>query len=306
MRRSSSRVSCLVAIAISLHAPLGAAQTATEIDNAKTLYNQGLDLREAGDHIGALTFFRVAFARVRSPIVGLDLAREHVALGELVEGLTIARSIASLPVAAEETDNSAKARSDAAKLAIDLEKRVATIELQVPPNTIIILDGAALTAADAAHRVVNPGKHVLLVTTGALARHDLTLAEGEVKRIVVQAPAPAVVAAPREIAPKRNYTLTYSGLGIAAAGLVAGTITGVLAMSRADDVHDRCGANGPCGTDVSDDIRTVRALGTASTVSFAIAGGGLLLSAFGWVRERERVPITPIVSLGGVGLAGSF
>lgn len=299
------RVSCLVAIAIASHTLVAAAQTSPDVETAKALYNQGLDLREAGDHVGALTFFRVAFARVQSPIVGLDLAREHVAALELVEALTVAESIAKIPVAPEETDKSATARADAAKLVTELQKRVATLEIVTPPGSLVVLDGVQLTPADAAHHRVSPGKHLLLVSAATLVRHDLVLGEGEVRKVVVDAPRPpptTLAPPPRDPAPTRSYTLTYSGLGIASAGLLVGSITGVLALTRADSVHDRC-ANGNCPNDVADDVSGVRALGTTSTISFAVAGGGLLLAAFGYVRERS---VAPVVGLGTIGVTGTF
>ncbi len=305
MRPFFRRMSSLLAIALASHTCIASADPPPDdVESAKSFYNQGLDLREAGDHIGAMTFFRVAFARVRSPIVGLDLAREHVALGDLVAALTIAESIDKIPVAPEETDKSATARADAVKLTSELQKRVATLEVVAPADALIVLDGARVTPAEIAHRRVNPGKHVVFVSTTTVVHHDLDLKAGELRKLVVEAKAaPAPIAPiPREPATKRSYTLTYTGLGIATAGLVAGTITGVLALSRADSVHDRCG-NTSCPSDVGDDVHTVRVLGTTSTISFAVAGGGLLLAAFGYVHERS---LTPVVGLGTIGLTGTF
>jgi hypothetical protein len=303
MRRSISACAVIVALfsAAVVHADAA--------EHAKTLYNEGLDLRDNGDHAGAKKMFEAALARVRSPIVALDLAREHAALGEVVAAQAVAESIAKIPVAAEETEKSTVARAEAAKLAAELEKRVAVLQIVTGP-ALIVIDGVHVDPVDAARRRVDPGKHTVHV---GLSRYDVDLKEGEVKRIVVDVPASPVVApiapapAKNDVAPPR-YTLTYVGLATAGAGLAVGTITGILALSRADSARDKCDADGRCSTDVSRDVSAVRTLGTISTISFAVSGAGLILAAFGYtqVHESKHATVRPWIGVASAGLSGSF
>jgi hypothetical protein len=302
MRRSTS--AWLVAVAL-----LSSSAAAEEsVEKAKTLYNSGLDLRDAGDHKGAKKMFEAALAAVKSPIVALDLAREHVALGELVAALEVASSVAAIPMAPEETEKSALARAEAAKLAVALEKRVATIVVAGPPNALLVIDG---TRVETASKRVDPGKHTVFVGS-VLTRFDVDLKEGETKKIVVDTPAPVVVPppAPPPVVERKSHTLTYVGLSTTGVGLVVGTITGVLAISRADSVRDRCSPSGECAPSASSDLSAVRTLGTISTISFAVAGSGLVLAAFGWVRDSESKPqhalVRPWLGVGSAGVVGSF
>jgi hypothetical protein len=299
MRRSFS------ALLVMAGAMLAATAHADPAEQAKTLYNQGLELRESGDHVGAKKMFEAAFVRVRSPIVALDLAREQVVLGELVGALTTASFIATIPLLPEETEKSAAARADAAKLVTDLEKRVAIIEVVSAP-ALIVVDGSRVE--NASHLRVDPGKHVVYVN---LMRYDVALKEGETKRIVVETPkTPEPVdkpIAPRDDA-RPSYTVTYIGLTTAGVGLVAGTITGIMALSKADSTRDKCDGSGLCGSDVSRDVSSVRTLGTVSTVSFAVAGGGLILAAFGYVRanESKHAGVRPWIGVASAGISGAF
>ena len=71
----------LVFSATSVHAddsaPIGAAPA--EVEKARLLYNEALDLRDAGDKKGALQFFLSAFSHVKSPVqAGFQLSLQFV------------------------------------------------------------------------------------------------------------------------------------------------------------------------------------------------------------------------------------
>ncbi|MBI2388368.1 MAG: tetratricopeptide repeat protein [Deltaproteobacteria bacterium] len=291
-----------------LAAPAGAQPAPIDVEKATVLYNEGLERRDAGDHAAALDLFRTAYARVPSPVIGLDLAREHLHFGQLVQALAIAQAVVRLPVAPEETEKSATARAEAARLAGELPKRIPKLRVLAPPGATVLVDGRLVPSAELGGLAVDPGKHEVIVASASATKHEVTVAEGEVRDVSVAPPAPPPSAPPPIASPRPSYTLTYVGLATAGAGLVAGTVTGLLALSYAQNVHEGC-AGGRCPSDLGDDLRASRTLGTISTISFATAAGGVVLAAYGWLRATDR-PSTPRVGAAVVptpfGVSASF
>ena len=86
---SSRRVSraLLVGVVLAFGAPGVARADPTEADlaQARELRNQGRELRAAGDLRGALAKFKAAHAVGQTAVTGIELARTHAALGEIVE-----------------------------------------------------------------------------------------------------------------------------------------------------------------------------------------------------------------------------
>jgi hypothetical protein len=106
--------------------------------------------------------------------------------------------------------------------------------------------------------------------------------------------------------------LVYGGLGIAAVGVVVGSITGLMAVSRLSSVKDQCNGS-TCPTSVDGDLQSVRALGDVSTISFAAAGTGAavgIVAAFLWPRRAQttgaELRMVPWISSEGAGVTGSF
>jgi hypothetical protein len=107
-------------------------------------------------------------------------------------------------------------------------------------------------------------------------------------------------------------------MGIGAAGLVTGVITGIIAMGDHSSLMDNVCAKGPCGqsdlTSYQSSTSSYQTMGTISTIGF-IAGG--VLAAGGAIlfftapsgsasSTGEGAHVAPYVGLGHAGLAGSF
>jgi hypothetical protein len=289
---------------------------APETEKAKVLYNEGLDLRDGGDHEGALRLFQVAWSHVRSPVVGLDLAKELVRAGRLVEGLEVAEAIGKLPVAPEETENSAKARTEATTLAESLRTRVVPLKVRVTGMpAIITLDGVTVSAAELENKRLDPGKHTVVVVYASAIRREVLAKEGQPIELAFAEPPPSLATKtelPPE-APKPSYVLAYTGLGVAGAGLVVGTYFGLVAVARANEVRDACSVDGLCPKERESTLHSSRVYATISTIGFAVGAGGLILSGVGFLRAHESkseapktAHVTPFVGLGSIGLSGAF
>ena len=140
--------------------------------------------------------------------------------------------------------------------------------------------------------------------------------------IVAQPPVQTVSAPPVDLskpAPSTRGTsaFVYLGFTLAGAGIVAGAITGVLAFSSASNVSGACSGT-TCPKSVDSDLQTGRSMATYSTVSFIVAGGGLVMGVMGLFmsggksssgdakREESPAHVSPWIGLGSAGLRGSF
>src|ERR1019366_10325032 len=133
---------------------------------------EGKELRAAGDLPGAIGKLQAAHALGNTPVTGIELARTYATAGKLVEGREVALQVARIPVASDETEKSADARAEAAKLAEDLRPRIPTLTARVSgvgPDEVMHLsiDGAAVPdVAVREPQKVNPGKHEVVVRVG--------------------------------------------------------------------------------------------------------------------------------------------
>ncbi len=291
---------------------------ANDVEKAKLLYNEGLDLRDIGDHKGALLMFQAAFRHVPSPIIGLDLARAHEKLGQLVEALEVATAVGKMPIVVEETPKSAGAREEAAKMAKELPKRIASVKIAAPadPDATVTIDGVVVPASELGSvKQLNPGKHVIVLRSGPEVRREVELGEGENKELSLAVEKKSHAAEPT--APGREHRptnwLAVTGFTAAGVGLVFGSITGFIAFSKTSTLSSACASNGVCPPGQEDNIRLSRTMGNLSTVFFIIGGVGAGVGIVGLLRGTPSVAsppksgsITPWIGVGSVGVSGAF
>jgi hypothetical protein len=79
---------------------------------------------------------------------------------------------------------------------------------------------------------------------------------------------------------RRTHPLTYVGLVTAGIGVGVGTVTGAMALSQASTLKSDC-PGGRCPPDTHDALHRASALGTTSTIAFAVAGVGAVLLVTG-------------------------
>lgn len=290
-------------------APPTGQPSATDLETARALYNQGKDLRARGDLAGALEKLRVAHELGRTPITGIELARTHEAMGHLVEAREVCLGIARMPVAGDETERSIAARRDAAKLADDLKPRIPSlgIELEGVPtgHSPVVMIDRVVVPNDTLHepRKMNPGKHevVAKMPRGPEASAMIDLAEGQTRTVnlrvppeaagtealppgaVVISPPPGQVPArqggPQGEQPRRAHHGGANGLAIAGfvvggAGVAIGAVTGLVALSKASDLEKKC-PDKECPLDAQGDRKSAVAYANVSTVAFVIGGIGI-------------------------------
>jgi hypothetical protein len=216
----------------------------------------------------------------------------------------------------------------AAELTID-------VSLAPPPNLVIKRNGTPIDrAAYGVSKRVDPGEYALVAEIDgkvAWERH-VTLAPGDKARVDVpwlesSKPRPIVTVIPAELtvttAPRptssasTTRTLAYFAGGIGVGGLVAGAVTGFLALHDKGVVDDNCPMR-RCNAAGRDALESARASATVSTIGFSVGLAGTVGAVVLWVASSDKpksssdakVTVRPLFFAGDrgatVGLAGAF
>ncbi len=307
--------------------------SASDLESARSALLQGRALRGKGDLAGALEKFKAAHALAHTPVTGIELAKTHAALGQPVEARDICFAVGRMPITREETSRSREARDEANTLAEAMKDKVATltVTLKTPGQqaALVKVDGVEVPAVALTEgRKVNPGKHVVSarIGDGPEATVTATLREGETKAVELAPEAPKVGKGPDPLPPppppeverKTLSPLVPIGFGVGAAGLLVGSIAGVLALGKKGDLN--CQANpgspslcydSPSGSSAATTLSSARSVALVSTVGFVVAGVGAAVGVVGLltpgtVRVGKQGRISPYFDGLGTGLHGTF
>ena len=97
----------IVTATLAIAASAGAEPNAADLDTARGLYVEGLELRDAGKLEMSLARFKAAHALAATPITSLELGRAHTLLAELVEAREVLLSVERMPVQSGESPKAA-------------------------------------------------------------------------------------------------------------------------------------------------------------------------------------------------------
>ncbi len=338
MTTSSNGLAALVAAALFVAPAIAVAQpagqpTAADLESARELYKEAKALRDKGDLRGALEKFKQAHAYGQTPVTALELGRTHMQLGELVEAREVFLSVARMKVLSDEGEKSASARQETADLAEQLRPKIPTLNIKitgVPADAQpqVSVDGAAIPVVSlTAVRKANPGPHGVVAKLGGKEQKvDVAVNEGETKDVLVSLDGATVTGGgggaggggngagggpepdkgPRVISP-----VVWAGVGLGAAGLAVGTITGIIALGKSSTVKNECKGTA-CPTTAKHDVDSGRTMATISTIGFVAAGVGAGVAAVGYfvlskpASTGSRPHVTPVVAGNWIGLDGAF
>ena len=281
------RSAVAVALAAMLLANVAAAQpSADEIAAARALLRTADELRAKKDFAGALERYRKAHDVVRSPVTGLELARAHVDVGQLVAARATALSVVDMPVSASETEVGKNARSACATLVKELDARTPSVTVHVTgadaATATITLDGAALRETTDRPQRVDPGHHVIVAETqSAHARADIDVREGETKDVSLALVSSVAPPPP----PSSGGSQRTIGIIVGAAGLVSigvGSYFGLAAISKNDDSMTTCNGN-LCGPEGFTQREDAVSLATLSTIFFAVGAAAVATGSVLWL-----------------------
>lgn len=280
-----------LALAVGPRSALAAEPSAADKETARSLVLSGRDKRKSGDLQGALEDFERAHTIMGVPTTGLELGKAQIALGLLVEARTTLLDVSRYRERSDEPEPFKRARREAKPLADALLPRLATVNLElenVPSGFTpkVTIDGHPALAVSGPLKL-NPGKHEIVAAVGDEEKRavvevdeggtdDVTLKfSGEVPDTASSAssdPARGPSSTGDEPASGHSKLLLYAGIATAGAGVLVGSVTGLLAFSEYTNVTG-C-RNNQCPPPTHDAIDRGMMFGNVSTVSFIIAGIG--------------------------------
>lgn len=295
---------------------------AGDLSTARIALKEGLALREKGDLVAALGRFTTAFDLVQTPVTGFELGKTHLLMGHVLQARELFLKIGRIPPALEESERSATAREEAARLATDLEPRVPTlrIRMKLPKDAtaaVRVDDDPITTTGEVTPRSVDPGKHVIIARAGdgPEMRVTVEVAEGETKDVdlapqwVPPKVPPASANGGQVVYLRQTNPLVFVGFTSASVALTLTGVASVLAFNAASRANDRCG-NNFCPQYVRDsdvtEMRTwlaVSIVAGAATLAFVTVA---VLSISRPTTEKVTAGVRPFVGLGGAGLSGAF
>jgi hypothetical protein len=287
---------------------------------AQQLFDEGHAAYDRGDF--ALACRKFAQSQKLEPAGGtlMSLADCEERLGQFLAARSHYHAALTLFTAPDERIPFVKKRLAA------LEKRTPTLTLTLAPTAsagaTVELDGYPVLASELGTPVpVDPGKHVVVVSApdNANRRHDLELAVGDRRVLVVGAGAPLppkapVPASPAEGGPTAvpkatpSYTPAFVVGGVSIAIGLVGVALSVRAFTHYQDLAETCATElGGCS---ESDRNAVRAEALAANVAYGVAGAGgvasLLLVAFAPTSLAEPDDVAVVPSPGGAALRLRF
>lgn len=308
--------------------------SAADIALARSLAAEGVQLAEDGNCPAAIERLQRAEALYYAPTIVEPLGECQVAVGKVVAGTENLQRVAREPLPARPPKAFVDAQARARKALEWALPKLARLKIHVdtPPGVkpAVKVDGDAIPLAALDGTVgIEGGIHKIEVSAPGYrtVQRDVTVGEGGsvTASLKLDPENGAVAADPLQAGttnfvaqPKRSSkTLGYVGLAVGGAGLVLGSVAGLVALSKKSSLDDHCQPRNACPSDAQSDIDTMNAAATVSTIGFAVgavaAGGGLVLllttkasSASTGGASPRSVAIRPFASWGAAGVEGSF
>jgi hypothetical protein len=295
-----------------------AAPSASERETARSLMQDGDRLLSSDDPLNALKCYQAAHAIMRVPTTGIAVAKTQAQLGQLVEARSSALDVLSIPTADDEPAVFGRARDTAANLARSLESRVCTLKTRVLPQTAqysLQIDDVALPkAARSMPFKTNPGSHMVRVRAPgyqAQAR-EIYMREGSEQLLEIKLipeaqrerlqPEAQVAAEPQLSPGQAAYSLEqlddarqggrirgWIGLGVGAAAVGVGIVTGYLSWTQTSDIMRFCGPDFRCDPSQASALRHANTLALLANITVPLGVVGL---AYG-LYELLTLPAGP-------------
>lgn len=334
MQRSLFALSSLALIAWSSAA--FAQSQAENMAAARSLGIAGVELADQGKCKEALEKLERAEALYHAPSILGRLGECQVEVGKIVLGTENLNRVVREQLPANAPQAFVIAQERAKKVLERALPRIAYLTVRVEPQTVgaqVTVGGTPVPAALlGAERPTDPGVHEVVANAAGYnaAKTSVTLAEGSHQQVSLvltvdpnaAAAVPAAVVAPvtPAAAPTQpdaaapassgpNRTAAYVAFGVGGAGLLTGTITGILAMTKEGSLE--CPDN-HCPPAEHDALDSAKTLATISTIGFGVGLAGAATGVVLWMTGSKAeasvgsVRARPWIAGHTMGLEGSF
>lgn len=273
-----------------------------------TTYNIGYVERALGHFTRARKFMQLALVQSSgAETLPEDLAA--LARGYLVE---IEPKLARVAVTIEAVD-----------VALTIDGRPLEVTQSAPQQRPLLVAGTASPGpaerppAMAFDLLIDPGTHVILVSIPGKQDTAVTCAFDRGSSTTLQLPEPAKPASPpstaqprrvqqrSEAAPSSDETnlapVMWTAFGIGAAGIVTGSVFGVLALDKQSTLEDACSSPTDCPKSSQGDIDHLNTYALVADIAFIVGAVGAGTGGVLWFLDRgqSKEQVTTLTVQGG-------
>ncbi len=266
------------------------ASAAGDTAAAQALFEEARALMAKGDYTNACKKLEGSQALDPGPGTQFNLALCYEKSGRTASAWA-AYLEAAAAYRATDKDWEAKANARAAQLAPTLAK-VTITAAKPPPDLKVTRDGKAINASEIGAAIpLDPGHHVIEATAAHRSKFSSSfdLAAGASRTVDIVLTDEAAVTEPPPLAKSDGSfqtTAAYVASGVGIAGLVLGSVAGLVAKGKNDDSKDACPNDGVCTNDAAlrsnnqaHDWATVSTIGFISGAVLVAAGVVLWVTA---------------------------
>jgi hypothetical protein len=304
--------------------PRGAqAQSDTDAKAAAQLFQQGRDSMKRGEYAIACEKFGESQRLAQAPGTLLNLAACSEKLGRIQSAAKALRAARQLLVPGDSRIGYIDAQIAA------IEPRVPRVTIRLPEaleDGLVSVDGDPVSHTRLRDPIaLDPGRHEIALT---IADHEdssvvINLVEGATETVQLNpgpATTPALAPIPREqpnerpalvaIEPKQEThssgsgrrTAAYIAFGVGGAGLVVGTVTGLLVLSKKSTMEANCDDDFACNSAGLDAASAGQTFSTISTLSFIAAAAGAGVGAYLLLSSDSDTALGVVPSARGAAL----
>lgn len=273
----------VLALGLSCAAPARAAGTAA----AQALFEQGRAAMKDGNYVKACSKFRESQRLDPEPGTMLNLALCEEKRGKLATAWDLYHGAIDKLPAGDERIKVAQDRADA------LEKRLPKLTVKLaedaPAGTTVKRDDMKLESGSlGAPLPVDPGAHTIVASAPGHAPRTfkVQLAEGESQTLQVEPGAAGAAVGGEDGTGARggsSKTLGYVFGGIGVAGVVVGSVTGIMAIAKHSTVTDPAHCDQStrvCDSTGASAASSGKTLGAITTASYIVGAVGLGAGAY--------------------------
>lgn len=340
-------LACVIGFSAFLCAGSASALDSSSRGAARQLGYEGVEAYQAENFAVALDKLERAYKVLRVPSLGLWSARALEKSGQWVEAseryletTRLPNDNAGDPVVQEKAKE--EARAERKVLLTKIPKVIVQIEGADPELVRVTIDGVSVNSAlFGAGRPTNPGTIEVIAQWGErTVKGTVTVAEGEEKSITLAFKQQPVATAPgatpaQEVAHPKDSSgapaispaaepedrsgshwqpvVGWTALGVGAAGLVFGGVTGVLTLMNYSQLRNDCGkGDHSCPPDYDYEQRTknyntLRILSGAGLIAGGVlAAAGLTLVLTAPKKRQNAANLSPYLGMTSFGLKGTF
>lgn len=254
--------------------------TTSAAEDAASTFQLGREAFKAGDFARALEHFQKSYTLEATPGTLLNIALTEEKLGKTATALRSFERVVGLLKA--DDDRLPIAREGIERVRLRAPRLKIERAAGAPPTLAIKVDGESLAASLVGTALpMDPGKHVVTTTVFGFEErtYEVTLVEGQQLPLAVEPGKRTLVAAPVTTATAtdagapvagRVGALALTGAGLA--GLGMGIVTGVLALSKKDELAVACPDPNVCSGPGQRALGEARSLADMSTGTLIFGG----------------------------------